>query len=197
MSAAAVPFRFDAEQHRYTELATGRTLPSITQMLKRTGHVDDEFFTEDSRIRGHAVHKLTADYDLGALDPAKCVSQYRGYLLGYVAATNLLKPQGLVFHAIEEPLVHPVFRFGGTPDRDVTLFGLRGVTEIKSGVSCKSHPIQTALQAMLVATVCGLPAESLGRWCLYLKANGKFKMEQYADRRDFTEAQRVIRACCR
>ncbi len=196
MSVTAIPFRFDAVAHEYIDLMTGETLPHVTGMLKDAGLVDDEWFTEESRRRGDAVHKLTADYDLGALDPAKCVSQYRGYLLAHVAAMRILKAQGLEVHAVEEPLVHPTFRYGVRPDRIVTLGGRRGVLELKSAVPCRSHLVQTALQAMADAIEARLPAEALGRWCLYLKANGRFKLEEHRDRRDFLEAHRVIQECC-
>lgn len=193
----ALPFRFDANRHGYIDIATGETLPHITGMLQEAGLIDSEWFTEESRERGTAVHRLTCDYDLGALDPAKCISAHRGYLLGHVAAMTILRGFGLQIHAVEEPLVHPLWRFGGRPDRDVTLYGLRGVLEVKSAQPADSHQVQTALQAMLISTDANLPAETLGRWCLYLKPNGKWKLEEHRNKRDFLEALRVIRATCR
>lgn len=197
MMVATIPFRFDAVNHEYIDLGTGVVLPHITGMLKRAGLVNDEWFTEESRIRGTNVHRLTADYDLGALDPAKCITQYRPYLLAHVAAMTILKAQGLDIHAVEEPMVHPGYRYGGRIDRDITLTGRRGVLELKAAIPQKSHAVQTALQAMLLSAECGLPAESLGRWCLYLEKTGKFKLEEHRNPRDFSEAQRCIRASCR
>jgi hypothetical protein len=195
---ATVPFRFDARNHEYVDVATGAVLPHITGMLEQAGLVDDDWFTEESRIRGTAVHRLTADYDSGSLDPAKCISKYREYLLGHVAAMTILRGQGLEVHAIEEAIVHEIYRYGGRPDRIVTLSGRRGVLEIKTTAQpAKSHMVQTALQAMLDECESGLPAETLGRWCLYLRPKGKWKLEEHRSMRDFTEAQRVIRVCCR
>ena len=187
-------FRFNADRHEYTDLASGVVLPHITGMLQRTGWIDDVWFTEESSERGTAVHKLTADYDLGALDVESCVSVFRGYLLGHVKAVGILRPE---FMAVEEPIVHPYFHFGGRPDRVVKIGGLLGVLEIKSGVPAKSHAVQTALQAILVSADGSLPAEMHARFCLYLNDGGKFKVEEYTRRQDFDEARRIIRHCCR
>lgn len=190
----AAPFRFDADAHEYIDLETGAVLAHITQMLEATGWVNSRWFTDESRQRGTAVHKLTADFDLGALDVRACVSPYRGYLLGHVAAMEVLKPDIL---SVEEPIVHPApRRFGGRPDRVVRLYGLLGVLEIKSGGKEPCHPIQTALQAMLVAIDQGLPPECLSRWCLYLKPSGKFTLEHHRAARDFREASRIVTAVC-
>ncbi len=86
-------FRFSSETHEYTDLLTGQIVPHITGILQATGWINDEWYTEESCERGTAIHKLTADYDLGALDVASCVSPYRGYLLSHVAAMNIIRPE--------------------------------------------------------------------------------------------------------
>lgn len=194
MSPASVPFRFDAQHHDYIDLETSEVLPHITGMLERAGLIDDTWYTEESSARGTAVHRLTADFDLGALDVASCVSRYRGYLLGHVKAMQILQPDIL---AVEEPIVHPVYKFGGRPDRYVIIRGLRGLIEIKSGAEEKSHQIQTALQAELLSLTAGIPPAGLQRLGLYVKDKGKFKIVEHKDRRDFDESNRVIRLCCR
>jgi hypothetical protein len=188
-----VTFRFNATAHEYIDLATGALLPHITGMLQQTGWIDDRWFTEESSLRGQAIHKLTADYDLGALHVASCVSRHRPYLLAHVAAMQIMRPEIL---AVEEPAVHPILRFGGRPDRVLRAYGLTGVLEVKSGVAARSHAIQTALQAILVSADLNLPPELLARWCLYLKQNGRFKLEEHTQRGDFDEAWRLIRECC-
>lgn len=187
-------FRFDAANHEYLNPETGEVYPHITGMLERTGWIDDTWFTEESSDRGTAVHRLTADFDLGALDVASCTSIFRGYLLAHVQAVGILKPEMI---AVEEPLVHPRLRFGGRPDRDMVAMKQRGVWEVKSGAPARSHQIQTALQAILVGHEAGLPPESLLRLCCYVKDKGKFKVEEHKDRRDFDEAYRIIRECTR
>jgi len=194
-AAASLEFRFDAREHEYMELATGVVLPHITGMLERAGWIDDTWFTEESSSRGQAVHKLTADYDLGAIeDVTDCDSVFKGYLLAHVKAMSILRPTIL---AVEQPLVHPVYRYGGRPDRDVVIDGVRGVLEIKSGQKEKSHPIQTALQAILVSVECGIPAPGLSRRCAYYTPNGRFKIEEHKVKADFTEALKIIKECAR
>lgn len=190
-----IPFRFNDETHEYLSVDTGEVFPHITGMLEATGWIDDRWYTEESSDRGTAVHQLTADYDLGALrvthDEPR--TTFRGYLLAHVKAVSIARPRWL---AIEEPLVHPVFRFGGRLDRDCVVYGLRSTWEIKSGVPTRSHQVQTALQAIMLGHFAGLPPESIGRFCEYVRDKGKFKVERHVERRDFDEAQRVIRVCC-
>lgn len=185
-------FRFDARNHEYIDTATGICYPHITGMLATTGYVDDEWFTEESSARGTAVHRLTADYDLKALDVASCVSPFRAYLLGHVKAVGIMQPRWI---AVEEPLVHSYFHYGGRPDRDCLVRLLRAVWEIKSGEPQRGDQIQTALQAILVAQEAKLPPHSIGRFCCYVKDNGNFKLEEHIDRHDFDRAYRVIYEC--
>lgn len=185
-------FNFDAANHEYID-AAGCVLPHITGMLEQTGWIDDRWYTEESCERGKEVHRLTASYDLGALDVPSCVSRYRAYLLAHVKAMGIERPDVL---AVEEPVVHPRFRFGGRPDRTWLLRRLLAVGEVKTGAHEKSHQIQTALQAILVAVDSPIPPEHVGRFALYLRPNGKFTLEEHRDRRDFDEAYRVIKRCC-
>ena len=187
----AVAFSFDAAAHEYR--AGGAVLPHITGMLEQTGWIDDRWFKEEHSIRGQAVHKLTADYDLGALEPKSCTSHYKGWLLGHVEAMKILRPEIL---EVETPLVHSKFRFGGRPDRVARVHGQLGILELKSGGKEKSHPIQTALQAILASEEHSLPPEAWARYCIYLKPNGKFKCERHDRGSDFTEAYAIIRRCC-
>lgn len=198
----ACHFRFNATRHEYIDLSTGKVRPHITGMLQRTGWIDDTWFTEESCVRGTAVHRLTADYDLGALDVASCDSRHKNYLLAHVKAMEILRPE---FLAVEEPYLHPVKRWGGRPDRVAKIYGLHAVLEIKSGVEAPrrrdrrdqtSHEIQTALQAILVAGDANLPADMVARFCLYLRANGRFKLEEHKDRGNLREAHDIIERCC-
>jgi len=194
VQAPRVPFRFNATNHTYVDLATGELLPHITGMLTRAGWVDDLWMTEESSERGRIVHSLTADYDLGAIeDPRSVVSVHKAYLLAHVAAMKVL---GLEVLSVEEPLVHPIHYFGGRPDRAVDDAGEKGPLEIKSGEPAKSHPIQTALQAILLEQELLIPAEMQKRQCLYLRPNGRYKLEVHPDRSDIVTARGIIRACC-
>jgi hypothetical protein len=189
-----LPFRFDADTHRYI-LEGGQVVPHITEMLERGGLVDNTWYTEESSERGRAVHKLTADYDMGALEnPASCVSGYKGYLLAHVKAVGIMRPEWL---AIEEPRVHSKHRFGGRPDRVCKVYGLASVLEGKTGQEERSHGVQTALQAILEAERLHLPAQAIARLVLYWKPDGRFKLVEMSRERDFDEAYRLIRTYCR
>ena len=185
---------YEAGPHRYSDRQTGEHLPNITAMLERTGWIRPEFFDEDSAERGTEVHRLTAAYDLGALDVDRCVTPYRGWLLSHVAAMRLLRP---VVLEVEQIKAHPVFRYAGRLDRVLTLYGLRSVLDGKSGEPKPADRIQTALQAILDSVDARIPAQSIARFGLYWKASGKFVLEQHRDRADFDEALRIIRKCCR
>ena len=189
---SAMPFRFDAATHQYIALDTGEILPHITSLLQQSGWVDERWFTEESCARGTAVHKLTADVDYGVLTDCDTIdTRYRSYILSHIKAMRMIPHQ---FLAIEEPAVHPTLRFGGTPDRELIAWGLRSVLELKTGSYAKSHPVQLALQAILLSAEARLPPETFGRFCLYLKPNGRSPVfQEFTDRRDFDEAYRIIK----
>ena len=164
-----VPFSFTAETHEYA-LHDGRTVvPSITQILKMSGWVDDTWFNDEASERGREVHRLTAAWDMRAL-PAdwgrEAVSEYRGYLLAHEKATALVRPS---WANIELPRVESRLGFAGTIDRDGAMFGAVSVAEVKTGPARKAvvngyastdHAIQLALQAILLSEDVKLPPEA-------------------------------------
>lgn len=187
-------FSFDNNRHEYIDVDAGEILPHITGMLKRTGWSDDRFYTDASRDRGTAVHRLTADYDLGSIENlADLTSNYKGWLLAHVKMSSIIRP---TWTSIEEARVHHRYRYGGRPDRVGFIYGALAVPDVKSGPAERGHQIQTALQAILVAPETNLPPEAIQRYGWYLKGNGKYKLEHFVDRRDFDEAYRIIRECC-
>lgn len=185
-------FRFDSAQHRY--FCEGLERPHITGLLESAGLVDDRWYTEESSIRGQAVHRLTADYDLEALEPETLVSSYRGYVLGHVAAMKLIPHE---WDHVEEPRMHPVYLFGGRPDRVGRIYGLQGVLEIKTTAGVDhAHEIQTALQVILAGYGHAVPREQWWRGALYLRPDGKWKLLEHRNRRDFDEADRILAKFC-
>ena len=187
-------FAFDARRHEYVDEDAGEVLPHITGMLERSGWVDDRWFTEESCERGSIVHRLSADYDLGAIENVESVtSQYKPWLLAHVKGIGLVRPE---WTHVEIPLVSAVYRYGGRPDRCGLMYGAVAVAEIKSGPIGKAHAIQTALQAILLAPEVGLPAEAIHRYGWYVTGRGKFRLEQFVARADFDAAYTVIRQTC-
>lgn len=197
-STEALPFRFDAAAHEYLSVDSGEVYPHITGMLQTTGWVDAKWYTAESRDRGSAVHRLTTDFDLGAIgreDLPLVNSIYKGWLMAHVSAMDIIRP---TWDMIETPMVHSVHHYGGRLDRGGMVYKAFSVVELKSGGPEKAHAIQLALQAILASEKVNLPAETIPRYGLYLKSNGKFKLELFPDtRRDFAEARRVIARCCR
>lgn len=192
--ATAPPFRYDDSNHEYLDPASGEVYPHITGLLERAGWVDDRWYTEESSVRGTAIHKATARIDLedilGLDDSFVASAEIRGWLLAYLEAKRKTQP---AYSSIEQPRVHPTWKFAGRIDRGGVVFGRRGIVEIKSGLKEKSHQIQTALQAILIAPWFGaLPAVHVARWCLYLKPNGKLRFLPHEDRKDFDEANRIL-----
>ena len=195
-------FRFDARLHQYIDIRTGEVLPSITQLLERAGEVNGDFFSEESAERGTQVHRLTLDYDLGALDVSDCVSKYRGWLLAWEELTTVLqRPDWL---HLEEPFVHPVLRFAGTPDRVGYIYKRLSVAEIKSGPYAYAkrrgqpgpHELQTALQAILVAKRLHINPEMIARWGLYIDEKGHGKALEFPNHADIRRAREIIRKFC-
>lgn len=194
MIATRHAYTFDAQQHAYA--IDGVRVPSITQLLDKGGLVNGAaYFTEESRRRGHAVHSLCMDFELGALTMERLDGPYRGYVLGYIEAMTAIKPS---WEQVEVFDIHPTLRFGGRPDRVGPVYTLPTVLEIKSAAKAKHHSVQTALQAILIGGRHGQPrAEDFQRLVIYVKHNGKFSIEAHESKSDFLEAHRLIREFCR
>jgi hypothetical protein len=202
MNVATDALRFDDALHQYIDTATGEVLKGVTQLLVLAGEVSDEFYSEDSRERGTQVHRLTLDYDLGALDVSDCVTKYRGWLLAWASLSSML--QGPTWLHLEETFAHPLLRFAGTPDRVGHVYRRTAIGEIKSGPrpSPKKrgqpgpHELQTALQAILVARHLHVRPELITRWGFYIREDGSFKAIEFIDPADLRRAREIIRKFC-
>lgn len=186
---------FDAFEHLYRD-ETGTVRPSITALLEMAGEVDTDWFTVEGKQRGTAVHQLTLDYDLDALtltdvDACPINRQYRGYLAGWASIRAVLNP---AWEFLEQDFMHPTHpRFGGRPDRGGEVNRVKSTMEIKSGGPHASHAIQTALQAILLSAQWRIPAVTIRRYVAYLRADGKFSVEEFTRRADFDRAFAILR----
>lgn len=184
-------FSFDANAHQYIANDTGEVLPHITGLLSSAGYIDDRWYKEEHSARGQAVHSLCAAYDLGAIeDLASVTSSVKGYLAAHVAAMAAIRP---TWEHVEVPFVNWTHRFGGRPDRVGIIDGGLAVLDVKSGQPTKAAPVQTALQAIIIAPSYRVPAESILRFGLYVKKTGRFKLVPHTDPRDFENAYAAIR----
>lgn len=187
---SAVPtreFLFDKEAHVYT-LGTQR-LPSVTEILRGAGVVDDQWWTEAGRWRGSAVHAACwyddqNDLDEAALDPR---------LLGYVNAYRKFRSEtGFTPTSIEQPLFNDLLSYAGTPDRIGNLGdGRLCLPDLKSGAQSKVTRFQTAGYAGCLPS----PRKYV-RMEVRLKENEKYSLQVYEPKdfdRDFADFQALIR----
>ncbi len=191
-------YAYDNNLHAYIDLDRDEELPHITGLLKTSGVKDEEesFYTPECRERGSAVHRLTADYDLGSFtkdDIPGLVSPYKPWLAAHVRLCDLLGPK---WELVEVALIHPYWRFGGRPDRAGYFDGVLTICEIKSGPKAKWHGVQLALQAILVGHELGITPEHIQRWGWYLTKTGKGKREPFTEMGDFNTAYRILSENC-
>ena len=185
--------RFDAIEHQY--FIDGEEVPHITGMLDNVNLIDDAWLTEEGRERGQIVHRLAADFDLGAIaDPRQVENIYKGWFLAHVAAMRTIRP---TWTAVEQAIISVAHRFGGRPDRVGRVWGAWAVVDLKTGTRSAATPIQTALQAILAAPGLRLPPTAIVRYELDLKKNGKWELFEHTDRRNFDKAYEVIRDCAK
>ncbi len=144
---------------------------SVTQALTITGAIETEWFTPESALRGQIVHELTETFDCGEL--VFVPPGLEGYLQAYAEFVSVVQP---VYHFSELEVVRASWRLGGRIDRVCELFGEPGILDFKTGAAASWHGQQLAAYNALYPTG--------SRWCLYLSANGKWKLKTYDDPMD-------------
>jgi hypothetical protein len=185
MSASA-KLVMDRETHVYK---LGETvLPSVTEILRGAGVVNDQWWTDDGRWRGSQVH-LACWYDdqndlnEDDLDPA---------LRGYVDAYRQFRADtGFVPTDIETPIYNDLLGYAGTPDRIGKISGNKlCLPDLKSGASSKVTRYQT------VAYAACLPSpRKYVRMEIRLQKNGKYFLQVYEPKdfnRDFERWQAIV-----
>ena len=102
---------FETEEHKYTY--KGKRLPSITQILKAEGFIDDTWYNDWARDKGSHVH-AAVHYDiLGTLDEDDLDPEIVPYLKAF---RKFMKESGFKVEKSEVPGVNTVYGFAGTPD---------------------------------------------------------------------------------
>lgn len=164
--------QFIPETHSY--IVSGVRYPSVTQILKDEGFIDDTWFTEESRRRGNQVHLITRLYDEGTADEWEFDPAIYPYLEGW---KRFLRESGFRPEIIERPYGSTVYRFAGTPDRIGILNGESAIMDIKSGA------VQdwTALQTVGYEILHGRYAARFG---VHLFDNGRYQLTPFTDRDD-------------
>lgn len=187
-------FRFERDAHEY--FINDVRITSTSELLERSGEVDDTHYTVEGADRGHAVHLLTCDYDLGAIDDHRAVeSVHKGYLAAHVKARSVIRPE---WHHIEEAICSFTHRYGTRPDREGLVYHAHALVDIKTGGKQDWHGIQLALQAIASEEAYHVPATAYRRYVLYLRENGGYKLDEFVNtRRDFGKAYDIIRKYAR
>lgn len=174
---------FDPEKHEYAY--SGVIVPSVTQVLKSAGVINDQWFDEWSADRGRRVHLACQYYDEGHLDMDSIDPAIAGYLESYIkwrkASTNF--ERGMKIRRIEWSQYETVYDFAGTCDRIVELNqGALAVVDIKSGAYQPWHGLQLAGYKILTASTFGGDPQ---RYSLYLDKDGDIaRLRAHTDESD-------------
>lgn len=155
----------------------GVIVPNVTNILRAAGLYNEDYFTEESRLRGTYIHKACLYILQDDLDEDSIPDEYKGYVEAFKKFMSEAdcKPH---LEMCEVPLFSEVWRFGGTPDIPCLFNGKESIIDIKSGAETSVSGVQLAAYALLY----DVPA--VLRYGLYLKADGKYRLTPYTDRND-------------
>lgn len=160
----------EADEITRTFKIGGRNVPSITDILKEFGFIDDEYFKPEHRERGQRIHSATHYLDENDLNWASVRDEDLGFMQAYERASKELNLRHI---RTEERLFNTALMFCGKPDRVSTWNLSKGqvVLEIKTGSVPASTGLQTAGQDLLLPTL-SVPRE---RAALELHSDGTWR----------------------
>lgn len=145
-------------------------LPSVTQILKSAGMIDLQWFTEEARERGKAVHLACEYYDQEDLDLDSVDPRIQGYLKGYIKYRIV---EGTDYEKIEIPHIDKSGLYAGTPDR-IIVVRPRALTDIKTGQPEEWHGVQLAAYLNMLDD-----PFSYSRFGLYLRNDGTYSLKEF------------------
>lgn len=156
-------------------------LPRVTELLRDAGLVSVEWFTEEARDRGTAVHAAARYLDEGDLARESLDETVAPRLAQYELFVAEVRPTIL---AIEERVVNLTMGYRGTLDRRLRINGRAGILDIKGPTRSCWQSIQLALYALCFT-------EPLARWNLYL-TDDAYRLVEHTDRDDYAAAKAVV-----
>ncbi len=179
--------QFDEPAHRY--LLNGVAVPSVTQVLAaRRLYKGDEFWTDEARARGVAVHIATELWDQDDLDDSTLAPELSGYLEGWKA---FRAQTGCQIELIEERFASTRWGCAGTIDRWVTQPDGKGqLIDLKTGQWQPAYALQIAAYRAMLAEH---GVETSSAVCVTLCADGSFKT-RYLDTLTLYRAEALFRA---
>jgi hypothetical protein len=167
---------FNEERHEYT--VDGVLRPSVTQALKDAGLIHTEWYTEEARLRGKAVHAACQFLDEDDLDWNSVLPEYRGYLAAWERFMHdscyqiSRDPEGRPL--IEYRLYHPRFGYCGTLDRQASIGSGDYLLDIKTGGPEEWHGYQLAGYSQCLSNPLARK-----RLTVHLQANGRYTTREY------------------
>ena len=139
---------FNPILHEYRDGDT--VIPSVTQVLKSAGLIDDRWFTAEARERGSAVHALCQRYaqgerrddlgrELSSLEYVNALAAWFRDRRAYAIATEQMIEGCIDGH-----------RYAGTFDLIAEVNKMVWLVDFKTGGHIKWHPAQIAAYALAV-----------------------------------------------
>lgn len=169
-------FTFDPTTHTYR--LDGRTLPSVTQVIRGVGLIDfqgiDQEILDRASAFGAAVHQACHYADQGDLNWDTLDELIKVYVQSWLNFRGDMHLQS--FGAIEEPIYNEGYFFAGTPDRINSHKNI--IIDIKTGQVQPWIGLQLAAYSILA----GMPTAR--RIAVQLKPDGKFTVHEFTDRKD-------------
>ena len=196
---------FDAASHSY-RTADGIPVPSVTQILAKSGLCDFSFVEDEIRSRsmqrGNSVHWMLQFEDEGALNYRQVPMKLRPYRKAY---RDWKLGSGFFPELIEEQFISH-FGFAGTLDRygrlpSTWMFpaGSRAIVDFKTGEIQEWVRYQLAAYSIKIHSHPAM-ARTVRRIALALRADGTYKVREFEaaswekDFSIFMEAKRRVDA---
>ncbi len=172
------------DSHVYT--LGGMRIPGCTSVLQAMGATPNFSFMPPADLewyqdRGHAVHKMIEMYVKGTLDK-RLPATLKPYLTGWQRFVKEYDVTDVRIEHVENPIHHPAYRYGVTPDIVAKVRGRVAPIELKAtSVHSPATELQTAAQALaLEQFIPGI--EQNPRWAVRLLTE-----EPYYDPREYTD----------
>ncbi len=173
---------FDPGPHEYWNDARTVLYPSVTQVLKRAGVIDDRWYSAEACERGSAVHELCERYARGERYDRQgrelASLEYVNAFAAWMAATG-------AYAIVTEAIVHGSHNgkmWAGKFDGLYEIGGKRVLIDIKTGAPCKWHALQ--LSAYALSSFDGGYKVNPDRCAaLYLRADGTYKEDRLSGAR--------------
>ena len=155
---------FDPVLHEYRD--GDLIIPSVTQVLKRAGIIDDRWYSEEAREQGSAVHELCERFAHGVrndntgrpMASLEYVNAFASWMKK--SRTYAIQTENIIDFTLNG------YRYAGKFDLLAEIGGRRILVDYKTGAKAPWHPTQIAAYA--------LGTNPDGAMILYLKKDGTF-----------------------